>query len=133
IALARLISVYFKFWFWGETMSSTRPGVNSAPLSDLEKKVLSETASRFKTRYGSDSDSPRSIEDVYELLQLSDLDPLVLGLRQLAPTLKIRLVTAFGEVEEIITSSTTSRFGADEKKEAYKFLLIISDFTIPED
>ena len=100
-------------------------------LSSLEKQILRIAGEKYKNRYA-DID-PMGSALVSTGLCAEELDHLFEALRRLPPVLRVQLKTVLGEMEELIVGdSDIAPFGSDERKEAYVFLLDISDTTIPE-
>lgn len=100
-------------------------------LAPLEKKVLTIAQQEYKNRY-SGANAARSAP-VHRLLRAVEFDTLFNDLRKLAPDLKVKLKTVLGKLEDLILdASDAAPFCCDERREAYIFLLSISDTTIPE-
>jgi len=104
-------------------------------LSVLEKRVLRLVAEEYKLRHAAELD-PTGFEwsRIGDLLNTGHLDLLLQGLTALPASLKGRLAGVFNHLEGTVTDeSDGAYFGADERRTAYQFLILISDVTVPEE
>ena len=100
-------------------------------LSSLQRRVLGIAEQEYKNRYSRTDDVDSA--SVNSSLNTQELYALLESLRKLPPVLKGQLTTVFGEMEGLIVDdSDIAPFGADERRDAYVFLLDISATTIPD-
>src|SRR2546422_6595 len=105
---------------------------STGTLSLVARRVLQLAAAEFEERYFSGDEVAVNWDEarqIQRLLALSDIGLLLKGIGELQPPLRGQLKNIFSQLEDIIVVEDSGPFSSEERRDAYAFLISVSDLT----